>query len=59
VARRKDYGTATKTPLPDAPYPPGQEPKYARTRDDVEAHIRTERESWEPAGGDPTGYRIV
>ncbi len=58
VARPKDYGEARKTPLPDPPYPPGQEPRFGEPRD-VEEHISTERGSWHPANTPPTGYRIV
>lgn len=58
VARRKDYQGLEKTPLPDAPYAPGQAPEYPKVRD-VPQHIRTESDSWHPAGDAPTGVRIV
>jgi nucleotide-binding universal stress UspA family protein len=59
VARRKDYSGLEKTPRPDAPYAQGEAPQYRTSTGSVEAHVRTESDSWHPAGGQPTGIRIV
>jgi len=58
IARRKDYLGLDKTPRPDAPYPAGQEPQREEPSEPW-THVSTTLESWEPAGGSPTGVRIV
>ena len=56
VARPTDYAGTTKTTLPDAPYPPGQEPVYPA----LSYHRSTqEPDRWQTGSGRPTGFRIV
>ncbi len=56
VARPKDYGHTKKTPLPEPPYAPGEEPNYSEPKD-VAEHISTQEVRW--GSERPTGFRIV
>lgn len=59
VARPTVYADTTKTTLPDAPYPPGQEPDYAALSSDLRRARQTRPDRWQTGSGRPTGFRIV
>ncbi len=58
VARPKDYSGLEKTPLPDAPYPAGQEPHY-KSPEELRYYFQSASDVWRQTGGRPTGFRIV
>lgn len=59
IARAKDYTGLEKTPLPDPPYAPGQEPVRPDVPDEEARVTSTTRDSWHPSDNGPTGFRIV
>ena len=60
IAREKNYAGAKKTPLPDAPYAPGQAPYHSKDELEPSHHISsTEADGWHSSDSGPTGFRIV